>query len=253
MIARRGRPGNPGIRAIQTAGPSRGSLVIAAVAGLIAIGVVLNLGIINLDGGGWAIVATLLVIAFVIAGLADRDAMVARRAIVEYAVLQARRLPPDYPGSRDAAIAWAADPAHASEDPVRRAFIIDQSGEPDAARAELERIDPSDTAALASAERLRAAWAARADEPWDESRFEELLGRLAGEEARWQRLGLAFTLLVEDIRAGRPWRNAYVGAVRNLGPWRTTRRGWFVVITQQFTLAIVCGIPILLLAILTRT
>lgn len=253
MIARRSRQSNPGIRAIQTAGPSRVSLIGATLAGFLAILIVSSLGVVGSANGGWITYAALPVIAFVIAGLADRDAMLARRAIVEYAVLQARRLPPDYPASPEAASAWLIDPAHAAEDPIRRAFILDFSGEPEAAREELERIDPADTAALASAERLRAALAARADEPWDESRFEKLVGRLPDDEGRWQRLGLAFTLLVEDIRAGRPWRPAYVAAVRDLGPWHTTRRGWFVVITQQFTLAIVCGIPILLLAILTRT
>ena len=252
MMRRRRRSRSAGLKALQDAGPSRWSLVVGAAFGVTAMGIVLTLGLVDLNRGGWAAVASLPVIAFVIAGLADPNAVVARRAIVEYALLQRRRLPPDYPVDEAAAITWLADPAHAADDPIRRAFVLDRSGQRDAARDELARIDPSDTAALASAERLRAAWATRAGEPWDDARFEELVDRLSDDEARWQRLGLAFALLVEDIGAGRPWRAAYVRSVRDLGPWHTTARGWFVVLSQQFTLAIACGIPILLLWLLER-
>jgi hypothetical protein len=248
---RRGRTPNPGLRAIQTAGPRRGWLFVAAIVSILAMVATVGIwGGIALDD--WIKIIAIPIVAFTIVGLIDRDAVIARRAIIEYAGLQARRLPPGYPTDREAADAWLADPENAPENPVRRAYILDLAGRPGDAAVELDRVDPSDASDLAAAERLRATWAAGADKTWDASGFDRLVEGLPDDERRWQRLALAWMRALEGVQRGRPWRDDFVASVRDLGPWHTTARGWFVVVSQQFTFTIVLVLLSVLITVFLR-
>jgi hypothetical protein len=203
-------------------------------------------------GGVWRSIAIIPIAAFIVVGLADRDAIVARRAIIEYSGIQAGRRPQGYPTDREAADTWLADPENAGENPVRRAYILVLAERADDARAELDRVDASDPSDVASAERLRATWDAADDGTWDASRFEQIVASLPEDERRWQRLALAWMFASDALRRVRPWRDEFVRSVRDLGPWHTPARGWFVIVTQQFTFAIVLAFVSVLLPVFFR-
>ncbi|HEX2754196.1 MAG TPA: hypothetical protein VHM48_01960, partial [Candidatus Limnocylindrales bacterium] len=98
----------------------------------------------------------------------------------------------------------------------------------------------------------RATWDAADGETRDATRFEQIVASLPEAERRWQRLALAWMFASDALRRGRPWRADFVRTVRDLGPWHTTARGWFVIVTQQFTFAIVLAFVWVLLPVFFR-
>jgi hypothetical protein len=227
-------------------------LAAATAASLVAILGMANLRILDSSANGWFWIAMIPIVAFVVVGFVDRDGILARRAIIEYAQLQPAHRPAGHPTDVASAEVWLADPANASENTVRRAYALALAGRPEDAAAELDRTPIAAAADQAGAERLRAVWAAGSGERWDPAAFERALATLSEPERRWQRLALAWMLAAEDIRLDRPWRDEFVRAVRNLGPWHTSGRGWFVIVTQQFTFPIVLVLTVLLVSVVFR-
>ena len=251
-LLRRRRAPNAGVRALQTAGPRRAWLAAATAASLVAILGMGNLHVLDSSSNGWFWIAMVPIVAFVVVGFADRDGILARRAIIEYAQLQPAHRPPGYPTDGASAEVWLADPANASEHTVRRAYALALADRPEDAATELDRTPIAEAADQAGAERLRAVWAAGSDESWNPAAFERALATLSEPDSRWQRLALAWMLAAEDIRLGRPWRDEFVRAVRDLGPWHTSGRGWFVIVTQQFTFPIVLALTVALVSVVFR-
>ena len=177
------------------------------------------------------------IVAFIAVGGLDRDAFIARAAIYQFGALQSARLTANFPTDPESAAAWLADPSHGDE--VDRAYVLLNAGRPVEAIAALDRAAGLTPSNAAAAERLRLAIERQAGEAdIDRTRFEALVADLPADERRWQRLSLAVMLLNADVGDGLPWRDRFVAAVRDLGPWRLARGAWFVVITQQFTMAI---------------
>jgi hypothetical protein len=231
------RQQNPMLHAVRTAGPTRGWLAVGAVAGA-AIMLVLAFG---LQIWSPLIAVLVAVVVFIGVGLKDRDAWIARCAIYQFGARQDERIKPGYPTGAAAAIRWIADPANASADDVTRAFVLMNAGRLDDALTTVDRGDGRTPTDEASAERLRLSIRRERGEIVDRSRFDAVTAALPVDERTWQRHALAAMFLVRDIADGVPWRDRYVYAVRDLGPWRLPRRAWFVIVTQQFAMAITFG------------
>jgi hypothetical protein len=239
---------NPMLHAVRTAGP-RGWLVVGAVAGAaIMLGLGFGLQI-------WSpLIAVLVAVAvFIGVGLKDRDAWIARCAIYQFGALQDERIKPGYPTDAAASITWLADPANVSADDVTRAFVLMNAGRPDDALAVVDRGDRRTPMAEAAAERLRLSIRRERGETVDRSRFDALTAGLPTDERTWQRHALAAMFLVRDVADGVPWRDRYVEAVRDLGPWHLPRRAWFVILTQQFAIAVAFGFLFVALMLVGRS
>jgi hypothetical protein len=249
MASRLARRDDPGVRILQRAGPPRGWLLVAAVGSIVAMVAVASATDPMTSSGIWSSVAIIPVAAFLLVGLADRGGILARRAFIEYGLLQGRRLPPGYPTDADAAAAWLADPSREAEPPITRAFVLAAAKRDNDAAAELGRVDPADPADQASAERLLARLASRAGRSWDRQRFDEIANALPPDEQRWQRLSLASHFAMERVTRRQEWRTTFLRDVGGLGPWHTPPIGWFVVLSQQFTFVFVCAAVGLLLPV----
>lgn len=241
-MLRRNRQPNRLIEAVRAAGPTRRRLVAGALAS-VAILVVLGFGL-----QVWNPVVAVLVVAavFVIVGVLDRDAWTARCAIYQYGELQAARIGPTYPTDPDGTDAWLADPGHATET-VARAFVLFNAERLGEALAEVDGATLSNPTDQASAERLRLTVQRSRGDAIDPARFRALINGLPSDQQRWQRLSLAVMELTCDVADRLPWRDRFVAAVRDLGPWQLPRRAWFVIVTQQFTMAITFGLLFLVM------
>lgn len=245
---RRDRRPNHLIEAVRTAGPTRSRLVAGALA---------SIAILALIGFGFQIwnpvVASLVVAAiFIVIGLLDRDAWTARCAVYQYGELQAARIGPTYPTDPDDTDAWLADASHATET-VARAFVLFNATRLDEALAEVDGATLSNPTDLASAERLRLTVQRSRGDAIDPATFHALIDALPTDQQRWQRLSLAVLEMSCDIADRLPWRERFVAAVRDLGPWQLPRRAWFVIVTQQFTMAITFGVLfVILLGVATQ-
>lgn len=191
----------------------------------------------------WNPVVAVLIVAvvFVIVGVLDRDALTARCAIYQYGELQATRIGPTYPTDADGTDAWLADPGHA-KDTVARAFVLFNAERLDEALAEVDGATLPSPTDQASAERLRLTVQRSRGDAIDPARFHALIDALPSDQQRWQRLSLAVMELNSDIADRLPWRDRFVAAVHDLGPWKLRRRAWFVILTQQYTMAITFGL-----------
>jgi hypothetical protein len=193
---------------------------------------------------------TVPIVGFVLLGLLSRDALTARLALMDYGRLMAARARPDDPKDAASADAWLIDPAHQNASPVRRAGILLSLGRDDQARAMLDGASAADPRDAAFAERLRIALDERPHEV-DRTAFEAALKGLDRDEARWQRLALAVTLVHRDVLAGRPWRGPFLTGVAGLGPWRPTR-GWIAVAVAQVWGAAPFAILLVILAVVAQ-
>jgi hypothetical protein len=243
------RQQNPMLHAVRTAGPTRGWLAVGAVAGA-AIMLVLAFG---LQIWSPLIAVLVAVVVFIGVGLKDRDAWIARCAIYQFGARQDERIKPGYPIGAAAAIRWIADPANASADDVTRAFVLMNAGRPDDALAVVDRGDRRTPMAEAGAERLRLSVRRERGKTVDRSRFDAVTAGLPRDEQIWQRHALATMFLVRDIADDVPWRDRYVDAVRDLGPWHLPRRAWFVILTQQFAIALTLGFLFIALLFMGRS
>jgi hypothetical protein len=231
------------LTAIRTAGPSRRDLLLGGlVAGSIMVLLAFGLQIWN------PLVAVAVpVVVFTVVGLRDRDAFVARAAIYQFGELQAARLSSDFPSDEATTEAWLADPA--PRDPISRADVLFKGGAPDKALEAIQAADLSDPSDAVAAERLRLTIErARGSAQVDQQRFYELSALLSPADRRWHRLSLAVMQLDADVAEGVPWRERFVRAVRELGPWHLPKRAWFVVVTQQFVMAITFAFLFILVA-----
>lgn len=104
-LLRRNRRPNHLVEAVRTAGPTRWRLVAGALAS------VAILAVIGFELQVWNPVVATLVVAtvFVVIGLLDRDAFIARCAIYQLGELQAARIGPAFPTDSVGADAWLAD------------------------------------------------------------------------------------------------------------------------------------------------
>ncbi len=225
------------LEAVRAAGPTRWWLVAGA---LVSVAI---LAVIGFGLQVWNPVLGLMVVAavFVVVGLMDRDAFTARCAIYQYGELQAARIGPTFPINAADTDAWLADPSHATET-VARAFVLFNATRLDDALAEVDGATLSNPTDQATAERLRLSVQRSRGDAIDPGRFLALLDALPSDEQRWQHLSLAVMELSGDVADRLPWRDRFVAAVRDLGPWRLPRRAWFVIVTQQFTMAITFGL-----------
>ena len=191
------------------------------------------------------------IVAFVLLGLVASDALTIRLALEEYAMISRARLKADDPRDLASAEAWLADPVNDTASPVRRAGILASLNRAPEARAILDRSAPADPIEAAYADRLRIAFA---EQPAtvDREAFEAAVAVLEPNEARWQRLALATTIVHRDIGAGRPWKQPYVATVRRLGPWHPGVQGWLLVAFPQFSGAIVFAILLGILAFVAQ-
>jgi hypothetical protein len=185
------------------------------------------------------------ILAFVLLGLLDLDALVIRLALLEYSRLGRSRLKPDDPRDLASAAEMLADAENDAISPIRRVGLLASLGRDTEAHALLSRSSAGDPIEAAYAERLRIALAEQPDVV-DRGRFEAAIRELEPSEARWQRLALATNLVHLDVRAGRPWKDRYRAAVAGLGPWDPGARGWLLVgVAQWFgavPFAIILGI-----------
>jgi hypothetical protein len=240
VFGRRRRAKSAAIRAFQTAGPSAPWLFLAAGFSVVVMVVATLWWDPLVHGHLWFVIAWVPAIAFLVVGVADRDAILARRAIIHFAYLVRDRAPAGYPRDRDDADRWLKDSANETADDVTRAFVLATADRPAEAVALLDRFDGTSPLELVGVERLRASLAVRAGEAWDPATFERLTNSLPDDDRRWQRLSLAWTIAEADLEHGRPWRSDFVEAVRDLGPWRTPALSWLVILSQQFTFALIC-------------
>jgi hypothetical protein len=188
--------------------------------------------------------------AFTWVGLNDRDAWIARRAIYQFGALQAARMTVGFPTNPESTAEWLADPANAGADDVTRAYALVNAGRAADAIALVDQPGPRSRTDEAAAERLRLTVQRDREGAVDRTQFDALMAGLAAPDRVWQEHALAAMLLVKDIDEGKPWRDRYVAAVRDLGPWDLPRRAWFVIVTQQFAMAIAFGVLFLILFIL---
>lgn len=194
--------------------------------------------------------ASLVVAAvFVVVELMDRDAFTARCAIYQFGELQAARIGSTFPTNAEETDAWLANPEYAT-DTVARAFVLFNAERLDEAIAVVDGTTPSSPMDQASAERLRLTVQRSRGAEIDPVRFQTLVDALPSDQRRWQRFSLAVMELSFDIRDRLPWRDQFVASVRDLGPWRLPRRAWFVIVTQQFTVALTFGLVSLYLLFL---
>lgn len=251
----------PSVKALQSAGPPTRWLVVAAVVGVLAVSALFVAGV--RDGG---ILVWVPFVAFVIACAADRDGWRIRMATGELATAQRQRwtwgaLPID-PLSAEA---WLREFPEAPA-PVRAGVLL-TAGRPTDALALVEDVEGSTPEEAVHLARLRLTMTAvaaagedpdAADEPaggfdWDviES-FERVpaLALLPPAAQRYHRLSLAFSLAWRAIRAGRPWREPFAAAIRDLGPFRPRAPHVLFHLTQQFALPIAYAAALLIVTAL---
>ncbi len=228
----------PSIRVLREAGPPVAWLVIAGVLGIAAVIVLFVAGVRS----PLVLVATPLV-AFLGACAADRDGWQIRMAIAELAARQRERwrsgtLPID----PVAAETWLT--THPDAPVLERAAVMATANRPADGLALLEGATgetPEDTVRIA---RLRITLAGSAGRGLDRgsaiAAFEALpeLAAVPVEEARYQRLSLAWSLAWNGIHRREPWRRFFADAIRDLGPFRSPVRLRVVHATQQYAFPI---------------
>jgi hypothetical protein len=234
------------MRALREAGPPI-RWIVAAIP--LALAVVIVLYVAGVENR--AVLVAIPFVAFVLVCLIDRDGWRIRMAMAEVAGRQRERwqwgaLPID----ALSADAWLA--AYPDAPPAARASVMAMVGR------HAEALDlvtsasaetPQDTVNLA---RLRILFAAESD--GDHSIGDALatldaapeMADAPRDERRSQRLALAWSIAWLRIRAGEPWRTEFAGSIRNLGPFRVTRRFQVFHLVQHYALPIAYVLALLI-------
>ena len=188
-LLRRNRRPNHLVEAVRTAGPTRWRLVAGALAS------VAILAVIGFELQVWNPVVATLVVAtvFVVIGLLDRDAFIARCAIYQLGELQAARIGPAFPTDSVGADAWLADQSH-SADAVARAFVLFKAARPDEALAAVDGASLSSPTDQASAERLRLMVRRSRGDAIEPARFHALVDALPSDRTPEWKAKLAYTV-----------------------------------------------------------
>ncbi len=226
------------MRALREAGPPIRWIVAAIPLALVVVIVLYVAGVENR-----AVLVAIPLVAFVLVCFIDRDGWRIRMAMAEVAGRQRQQwrtgsLPID-PVSADA---WLNE--HPDARPAERASALVTAGRREEAMALLDVSvgeTPTETVGIA---RLRLSLdPAVVDDATAHVALDTLerlpeFGALPAEEQRYHRLAARWSIAWLRIRAGEPWRTDFAGAIRDLGPFRVSRRFQLFHAIQQFALPI---------------
>lgn len=238
----------PSIRVLREAGPPVRWLVAAGIVGLSAVVVLYLAGLRSAP-----VLVAVPLIAFVVACAADRDGWRIRMAVAELAARQRERwrsgpLPVD----PVAAESWLT--THPDAPLAERAAVMATANRPGDGLALLDGATTDTPEEAVRVARLRITLAAAVGSGVDRAAaiaaFEALpqLTALAPDEARFQRLSLAWSLAWNAIHRREPWRAFFADAVRDVGPFGAPVHLRVVHATQQYALPIAYALAWLIVA-----
>lgn len=229
---------SPSFKAIRLAGPPIRWL---AAAGVISLVVVIGFALVGIREP--AILIATPAVAFAIACSLDRDGWRIRMATGELAALQRRRWTSGrLPADPLSAEAWLV--AHPDAAALDRAAALVTAGRIEEARVVADAAVGENPEEVVRLTRMRLTVGAAAGDSALGPESVEAFGRLpelaviAASERRYHLLSLAWSIAWLQIRADRPWRPAFAGMLRRLGPFRPPWPYFVFHAIQQFTLPI---------------
>jgi len=197
----------------------------------------------------WPLWAVIPVAILTVVGLADRDGWNIRRAMAYVAIQQrARWMGGPIPRGPTASQAWLDDPANAGADDLQRASMLIAVGDLTAARATLDRFEPTTDVQVAAVARLHAHLRALDTGTIDIAPILAAAEGLNEEDRRYQLTAAAWTQAWIDIAARRPWRERFATAVRGLGLHPVPGRFLVVIGMQQLVAAIATALATVIIA-----
>jgi hypothetical protein len=224
---------------LRDAGPPNAQVLVA-----LAIAIVVSVAIWGDREPGTGVWFTLGAIAFALTAavaIADRDGWVVREAMAWLAETQRSRwVSGRLPETSAEALAWIEDPANRDVPILFRVSALIGCDRWDEAAALLERYEPLEPQEVATQIRMRAIIASRSTGHVDQTALRAAAEQLPKPEARYQLLSAAWTQVMLDIAARRPWRPGFARVSRELRPYplRPRIRAWIA--AEQMLAPIAC-------------
>jgi len=226
------------MRALREAGPPLRRIVAAIP---LALAVVIVLYVAGVENR--ALLLAIPFVAFVLVCFIDRDGWRIRMAMAEVAARQREHwrtgsLPIDPPSAES----WLTE--HPDARPAERASVLVTAGRREEGMAILNAaVGETPTEAVGIARLRLSLDPSVVDDATAHAALETLerlpeFTALPAEERRYHRLAARWSIAWMRIRVGEPWRADFANAVRDLGPFKVSRRYQVFHAIQQFALPI---------------
>jgi len=187
----------------------------------------------------WPFWALIPIVVQTVIGVADRDGWNIRRAMAYVATEQRGRWTRGrFPGTPGLARAWLDDPSNAEAAPLEVVTALLVVGDLEASRTILETYAPATDVQAAAVIRTLAYLRALETGTIDMGPIRVATERLTEEDRRYQLTAAAWAQAWLDIGAGRPWRQRFANAVRDLGPHPVPTRVLGFIAAQQLSASI---------------